>query len=136
MQDKLDPLNPYRDHGLWRHFRYVGRGWAGITYAIRDGRRIGYQIPGAVIALKLGIVREASPEEWACLVISVTTLFVAKMVNTMAERICEVVLERTTGNAHTYDKNVGRIKDMGSGLVFVSILSALVIDTIILVWPG
>ncbi len=63
--------------------------------------------------------------QWALLILTIASVFICEIFNTVLERVCDMVKKE-------YDKNIEFIKDVSAGAVLVSAIGAIVVAFIIL----
>lgn len=100
-----------------RSFVYA---WRGIVYAVRTQRNMRVHIALAVVAIALGVALRISPVEFAMIFVAITGVFIAEMVNTVAEACVDLATQ-------TYHPLARVAKDVAAGAVLVSAILAVVI---------
>lgn len=111
-------LNFFR---LLKSFKYAGKG---IFYAFREEQNIKVHFLLATIAILLAIYFQVSIGEVIALVIVISLVLVAELINTVLERVVDIIKPRM----HPYAKS---IKDMQAGMVLIASLAAVVVGLLI-----
>jgi diacylglycerol kinase (ATP) len=98
----------------------LGFAWAGLRAAFASELAFRLEVATAAVALPLAMVLGDTGVERALLSASVLLVLMAELVNTAFERVCE----RISTDIHPVTKI---IKDIGGGVVLLSLLNALFI---------
>ncbi|MBU1177804.1 diacylglycerol kinase family protein [Patescibacteria group bacterium] len=106
---------------LLKSFKYAGKG---IFYAFREEQNIKIHFLLAIVAILLAIYFQISIGEIIALVVVISLVLVAELINTVLERIVDIIKPRM----HPYAKS---IKDMQAGTVLVAAAAALVVGLLI-----
>ncbi|MGZ3674089.1 MAG: diacylglycerol kinase family protein [Ktedonobacterales bacterium] len=105
--------------------------WKGILYAVRTQRNMRVHIAIFVLAVTLGVVLRISPVEFAMVFVAATGVFIAEMVNTVAEAVVDLVTRE-------YHPLARIAKDVAAGVVLMNALLSVVIGLFVFVphlWP-
>ena len=96
--------------------------WAfeGIVYCLRTQRNMKVHMGAAVVALVLGLVFDLSRLELAAVLVAISLVLVAEMLNTAIEAAVDAVVD-------TYHPLVKIAKDVAAGAVLVATVNALAI---------
>jgi diacylglycerol kinase len=121
-EGESEPNVPPRPTFL-RSFVYA---WRGIIYAVHTQRNMRVHIALAVVAIALGVALRISPVEFAMIFVAITGVFIAEMVNTVAEACVDLATQ-------TYHPLARVAKDVAAGAVLVSAILAVVIALFIYV---
>ncbi len=114
----------FRNHHPIRHAKSFKYAFEGIFHAMLNEPNFRVQLLIAAVSIILGIRYQISTIEWALLTITMGTLLSAEMVNT--------VIEEVTDNFVTDINPTAKIiKDLGSGFVLVTAITALIILVLI-----
>ncbi len=106
---------------LLKSFKYAGKG---IFYAFREEQNVKIHFLLATVAILLAIYFQISIEEIIALVIVIALVLVAELINTVLERIVDIIKPRM----HPYAKS---IKDMQAGVVLIASAAAVVVGLLI-----
>ncbi|MGH2486845.1 MAG: diacylglycerol kinase family protein, partial [Ktedonobacterales bacterium] len=93
-----------------RSFVYA---WRGIVYAVRTQRNMRVHIALAVVAIALGVALRISPVEFAMIFVAITGVFIAEMINTVAEACVDLATQ-------TYHPLARVAQDVAAGAVLIS----------------
>ncbi len=66
-----------------------------------------------------------SSAQWALLILTIASVFICEIFNTVLERVCDMVKKE-------YDKNIEFIKDVSASAVLVSAIGAVIVAFIVL----
>ena len=114
MQDRPPPAVG-RAGTLGRSFTYA---FAGIGYCLRTQRNFRIHSAAAVLVGIVGVVLGLDPGAWAVLVLTVTLMLTAEMVNT----VIEAVVDLASPGYHPLAKVA---KDVAAGAVLLTALGAV-----------
>lgn len=113
---------------LWQHikrrilsFRYA---FNGLWYIIRTQTNMQIHIFVALIVVAFGVYFKITKTEWLFLVLTISIVFIAEIVNTAIEEIVNFI-------SPEYNKKAGLIKDIGAAFVLLSAIFAVVVGIII-----
>ncbi len=110
------------DGSLLQSFRYA---FAGLWYALRTQRNARIHLLAAVAVTAMGLWLRLDAVRWAVLVLTISLVFFAEMVNTVVEAIVDLV----TPEYHPLAKVA---KDVSAGAVLVTAMAAVVVGLLIL----
>ncbi len=97
---------------------------SGLFLAIKTEINMKIIITAAIAAIFLGIVFNIFYEEWLVLILTIFIVFMAEMVNTSIEAVCDLVTTE-------WKEEVKVAKDVASGMVLLSCAFALIIGLLI-----
>jgi diacylglycerol kinase len=103
--------------GFLRSFVYA---WNGLIYAVRTQRNARVHLAMALIVIAAGIVLRLTAVEFAMLFVAITIVFIAEMLNTVAEACVDLA----TSDYHPLAKTA---KDVAAGAVLLSAMLAIAI---------
>ena len=101
----------------------------GIISAIKSEQNLRIHIVAAIFVIITGFYLSFSAERWGIVIVSIFFVFVSELWNTAIEKLCNKI---SNGEK---SKDIGIIKDISAGSVFLSALSALIIGIIFIVIP-
>lgn len=113
-------LNPIR---IIKSFRYA---FKGLYYAFAEEQNFRFHIITAVLVFVLMFLVDTSYLEKIILIILVGQVIVAELINSIFERIVDILKPRL----HPYAK---KIKDMTAAIVFIAALVSLVCGLIVFI---
>ncbi len=111
--------------GLGRLVKATRNSIDGLVEAVKTEEAIRYELALIIILLPVIFVIDTTAAEKAILMFSLFWIFVVELVNTAIETI----VDRVSADYHLLSK---RAKDLGSAVVFVSIISTAVIWIVII----
>ena len=106
---------------VWKSFKDALRG---LRTVVREERNFKIEIGAAVLASAAMIAARVSYAEAALLVVAMSMVIAAEIVNTVIEDLCDKI-------EPDIDPAIGKIKDMMAAFVLVSSLGALAIGAIV-----
>ncbi|MFH2104965.1 MAG: diacylglycerol kinase family protein [Parcubacteria group bacterium] len=106
---------------LLKSFKYAGKG---IFYAVREEQNMKIHFLLAIVIVLLAVYFEISVGEVVALVIVIALVLITELVNTVLERIVDIIKPRM----HPYAKS---IKDMQAGVVLIASVTAVVVGLLI-----
>jgi diacylglycerol kinase (ATP) len=89
----------------------------GLMFAFRSEQAFREEVAALVIAVPLALIVGVSPERKVQLIFTVLLVMVVELLNTAIEKLAD----RLTTD---HDKQIGRVKDMGSAAVGVTLVLA------------
>ena len=98
-----------------RLWRAAINSWKGLLFALRSERAFQQELIVLVIAVPVAILLSANTTQRFVLIGSVLFLMVVELLNTAIEKLADRLTREQ-------DVEIGRVKDMGSAAVGVSIL--------------
>lgn len=98
--------------------------YKGIIRVFREEQNIKIQIISALAVAVLGMFFRISTAEWCFLVIVITLVILAEIINSAVERITDMFKPRI----HEYAKVV---KDITAGAVMITAISAIIVGILI-----
>jgi diacylglycerol kinase (ATP) len=111
----------------WKNKNFLaalGNSLNGIKYTLKSEKNIKIQLIFAIIAIALGIFFELNYIEFAILVITISFVLFAELVNTAIETMFDLYSEE-------YNEKIKIGKDIASGAVLVTAINSLVIACIL-----
>ncbi len=91
----------------------------GLIFAFRSEQAFREEVTALVIAVPLALIVGVTPERKIQLIFTVLLVMVVELLNTAIEKLAD----RLTTD---HDKQIGRVKDMGSAAVGVTLVLALI----------
>lgn len=107
-------------------FRYA---FKGLYYALKTQPNFSVHIFLAAAAVGLGLFFEISRVEWLVLVLAISTVFVAEMLNTAVETVTDAL--KVHKKTDEDDFRIMVAKDVAAGAVLLSAIASVVIGFII-----
>lgn len=98
----------------------------GIVYTLTNERNMRVHLVVAAYILFFAQFYNMSPEKWALLLLTISAVFSLEMVNTAAERICDMYTKKK-------DERIRIIKDVAAGAVLISAIGAVCVG-VFLFW--
>lgn len=96
----------------------------GLILAVKTELNMKIIIVASVMAVIMGIILNITYEEWLVVVLTISMVYFAEMINTSIEAVTDLVTEEWRESAKT-------AKDVAAGMVLLSSFFALVIGFII-----
>lgn len=96
----------------------------GVVVAVVQERTFAVHIPATIVAVGLGYSFGIDRIEWFVLLLCISHVITAELLNTALERMAKAVTSQR-------DEHVGTALDMGAGAVLVASLGAAIAGTII-----
>lgn len=100
---------------------------AGLLYALKTEGNMRVHFVATILVISFGFGAGVTPIEWIALVGAVGLVWMAELLNTALELICDLVEPNRS-------ENVRRIKDIAAGAVLAAALAAAVIGALVF-WP-
>ncbi|TXH28453.1 MAG: diacylglycerol kinase family protein [Cyclobacteriaceae bacterium] len=107
-------------------FRSFGYALTGIGKAIASELNIKVQLAAGSAAIILGFVFKISKGEWLAIVLCLGTVLTAELLNTAIEKLLNFIHPQ-------HHPEVGTIKDISAGAVFLAATCSVVIALIVFV---
>lgn len=104
-----------------KSFKYA---LSGLIYAFKEEQNFRVHTVAAIVSIVLGFVLKISFFEWIAIVICISLVLMAELINTIFERIVDILKPRL----HPYAE---KIKDMMAGIVVVAAALSLVLALLI-----
>lgn len=101
----------------------------GIFSAFLTESHMRFHFVAAFFVLLFAYIGEFELVEWAVLIITIALVFVAELINTAAEKLCDLY-------STEHNPLIGTIKDISAGAVFVAALGAVGIALALFVFSG
>lgn len=116
------PFSPTRRS--WpQKFAGAFRGW---LLGTRGQSSFHVHLPAAVAVVAAGILLHVNATEWCALVLCITLVLAAELLNSALESLAKAVV-------HTEDPHVGRALDIASGAVLMTATGSVIVALIIFV---
>jgi diacylglycerol kinase (ATP) len=112
---------------LAARFRSFGYALAGVLYAVKTEGNVRVHLLATVLVVALGFGFGVTRLEWAALVAAIGLVWLAELVNTALEGLCDIV-EPNRSEA------IRRIKDVSAGAVLAAAIAAAAIGALVF-WP-
>jgi diacylglycerol kinase len=103
-------------------FRYA---FAGLWYVLRTQQNARIHLLITVGVIALGAWLEVSLTQWAVLALTIGLVLAAEMLNTVAERLVDLI-------SPDYHPLAGTVKDVTAGAVLLSAITAIIVGLLIL----
>lgn len=111
--------------------KYIIGRWKSLTYAVQGlwhlimtEAQFKFHFIMAVLTCVLGFVYQISSTEWLFQTVIIAMILSAEALNTAIEKLSDIVEPK-------YSKIIGHIKDMGAAGVFIGVLAAIVMVSVI-----
>jgi undecaprenol kinase len=114
---------PIKLRRLLQSFKYAGKG---IYYAVKEEQNMKIHIVLTFLVIIFGIILKISAYEAIALVIVISFVIAMEMVNTVMERVMDIIKPRM----HPYAKHV---KDMLAAVVLIGATASALVGLIIFV---
>lgn len=98
----------------------------GLQYGIRTQLNFRIHLLAAVLAVLLGCVLKISPPEWLWILLCITLVCGAELLNTALEKLTDMV-------SPEWNEKAGRVKDLSAAAVLVIALFTLGVGAVIFV---
>ena len=99
-----------------RWWAAVANSWNGLVACARSEAAFREEIALLVIAVPAAMVLAADPWKRALLIAPIVLLLVVELLNTAIEKLCDRITREI-------DPDIGRIKDMGSAAIGVTLIA-------------
>ncbi|MDG2451086.1 MAG: diacylglycerol kinase family protein [Saprospiraceae bacterium] len=112
---------------LQSRIRSLGYAFEGILSLFKSEPNAKIHLGAAILVVLLGIYFKVNSYEWCILILCISMVFSAEMINTSIESFCDF---------YSTEKNqqIKKVKDIAAGAVLITALSAIVAGTMIF-WP-
>lgn len=102
--------------------------WAknGLKTVWVEERNFRIEIYIGIFVILLGILKEITETEWLFLILSISIVLSAEMINTAIEDVCDKI-------EPNQNPVIGKIKDITAGFVLLSSITAAIIGCIIFI---
>jgi diacylglycerol kinase len=111
------PTTPPVRATFLRSFVYA---FAGVAYAVRTQRNARVHLVIAILAIGAGLWLRISPVEWALVFVAITGVFIAEMINTVAEACVDLATQE-------YHPLAKIAKDVAAGTVLLNAILSIII---------
>jgi diacylglycerol kinase (ATP) len=120
--ERKPPRNPFlssvvRPLSSDRWLKATINSWRGVRHALRSEAAVREELAGLVISVPLAFVITESPWKRLLLIGVIAAVLVVELLNTAIEKLADRV-------SREVDPEIGRVKDMGSAAVGISLLIA------------
>ncbi|HEY7302376.1 MAG TPA: diacylglycerol kinase [Xanthobacteraceae bacterium] len=102
---------------MYRWLKATINSWEGLRHAVRSEAAVRQELAALVLAIPLAFVIADSSWERLLLIGAVGFVLVVELLNTAIEKLADRV-------SREIDPQIGRVKDMGSAAVGISLLIA------------
>ncbi len=107
-----------------KFFRGFGYAFNGIAHAAKTQLNFRVELVTAALSVCLGFALHISANEWQWVMLNITLVLMAELLNTAVEFLTDLV-------SPGYNELAGRVKDVSAGAVLVSCFFALISGSII-----
>lgn len=107
-----------------KSFGYALRG---LGFMLRTQHNAWIHLAATVVVVAAGIALRITAEDWRWMVLAIALVWVAEIVNTAFEHLCDVVQPE-------FHVSVKTAKDVAAGAVLVAALGAAIIGVMVF-WP-
>ena len=104
-------------------FYYAGRG---IKDCFKSERNFKVHTLAAIAAVIFSVIFKISPTEWLFIVMSIVSVTVTEMINTIAEKTADYIEPEK-------NEAVRFIKDMAAGMVLITAIGAFTVGAVIFI---
>jgi undecaprenol kinase len=108
---------------MFKSFRYASNG---LKDAFKSEHNLRFHFLAGFIAVNLGYIFSISTLEWAVVAIAITLVIVMELVNTIVEKIVDVIIPQISETARA-------IKDISAAVVLFTALSSLIVGLLIFI---
>lgn len=109
--------------GLSGLFKSFGFAIAGIIFCLRTQRNARIHLFAALVVGAVGVWLDVSRDDWRWLVLSVSLVWFAELVNTAFEHLCDVT-------SPDFNPSVRAAKDVAAGAVLICAIGAALIGVL------
>jgi diacylglycerol kinase (ATP) len=107
--------------------RSFGFALSGLAFMLRSQRNAWIHLAATVVVVAAGIALRMTAEDWRWIVLAIALVWVAEIVNTAFEHLCDVVQPE-------FHVSVKTAKDVAAGAVLVAAIAAAIIGVLVF-WP-
>lgn len=104
-------------HSRLKSFQYA---FEGIKFTLRSQHNARLHIAAALIVIIAGVYFKITAEEWRWLIMCITLVWFAEIINTAFEYLCDTV-------SPDFNMAVKRAKDIAAGAVLICAIGAAII---------
>lgn len=108
-------------NGIVKSFGYAGNG---IKDAFKNEPNFKIHLGLAILSIILGFLLEFTSTEFAILIITITIVIVLELVNTVIEKIVDIISPEISQEAKI-------IKDLSAGIVLISAICATLVGALL-----
>src|SRR5690554_1583397 len=87
----------------------------GIKHCVISEPHIRFELTAGALAILIGWYCKISPLEWLCLLLTITIVLVAEMINTALENVCDLITSE-------YNPLINVVKNVAAGAVLIAAL--------------
>ena len=98
----------------------LGSAVLGILYALRTQRNMKIHLLASILVVAAGMFFRLDKLEWIAIILTVSAVWAAEIVNTSLEEIVDLV-------SPEYDIRAGNAKNLGAGAVLVTAIASLAV---------
>ena len=116
-----------REHAVFSisaRLRSFGHALSGLGLMLRTQHNAWIHLAATVLVVALGFWLEIAPHDWRWIVLAIALVWVAEIVNTAFEHLCNVVQP-------DFHVSVKAAKDVAAGAVLVAAMAAAVIGGLV-----
>jgi diacylglycerol kinase (ATP) len=118
---------PESAFNLASRFRSVGYALQGLSYMLRTQHNAWIHLAATTVVAASGFALQIAPQDWRWIVLAIALVWVAEIVNTAFEHLCDVVQPE-------FHISVKTAKDVAAGAVLVAAGAAAIIGALVF-WP-
>ncbi len=101
-----------------------GFAWKGIVFVVSRENNMLYHLIATVAVIIAGAFVKLSLTEWALIIICIGMVWMAEFFNTAIEKLVDLVSPQ-------FNEKAGLVKDIASGAVLVTAITALIVGLIV-----
>ncbi len=117
-------MNNNKQFSLSNRIKSFGYAVEGIIIFFKTQHNAWIHAFAAIIVVVLGLVLKINNNEWCLVVIAITMVIAAEMLNTAIEFLTDIA-------SPDYHEMAKKVKDVAAGAVFVTAIAAVVIGLIV-----
>ncbi len=126
--DDIFPVSGKGRYSLGSRLRSFKFAFSGLRSVLRSEPNIAIHIVISILVVIAGFVRGLDSQRWATITIAIALVFVAEILNTSIEKLCNFVCE---GKYHPLIKQV---KDIAAAAVLVAAIASIVLGIIVFIF--
>jgi len=104
----------------------LGFALSGFVIAIKQENSFRFQVAAAISVFVLLLVIQPEPVWWALVVVMVSMVLMAELVNTALEELCDYVQP-------AHHEVIGKIKDVAAAAVLMASIGSLIVAGLLLI---
>lgn len=102
-------------------FKYA---WTGLTIAFKQEKNFRIHLGFTVIVLLFSLFLQINKLEWLFIIFAIAMVIITELINSVVERLIDYLKPKRHVRAR-------EIKDMSAGFVFIAVIIAVIIGTVI-----